>query len=166
MRKIYILFVVILCISCNNNDGPENIQGVVLAENVDVYLKNSAGENILGTDKYPENSISIKYLIRGKEFGYGYNTTGAILDNPRGFFVEKLSEQETGKGMRIFLNADSSEEYPITYLRWNETETDILKAKYRRSNGSVILEKLWLNDVLVLGDEKQGQTTRYITIVK
>ena len=79
-----------------------------------------------------------------------YNTTGAILDNPRGFFVEKLSEKETGKGMRIFLNADSSEEYPITYLRWNETETDILKAKYRRSSGSVILEKLWLNEVLVL----------------
>ncbi|HEU4791254.1 MAG TPA: hypothetical protein VFS71_16325 [Flavobacterium sp.] len=163
MKKNYILFIAILCISCNSDD-PENIQGVVLAENVDVYLKNSAGENILGTDKYPENSIIIKYLIQGKELGYGYNTTGAILDNPRGFFVEKLSEQETGKGMRIFLNADSSEEYPITYLRWNETETDTFKAKYRRTRGSVILEKLWLNDVLVLGAE--GQTTSYITIVK
>ncbi|MDR6843611.1 hypothetical protein [Flavobacterium granuli] len=164
MKNIYILFLVILCISCNDNDDPEIIDGVVINENVDVYLKNSAGENILGTDKYPENSISIKYLIGGKEFGYGYNSTGAILDNPKGFFIEKLSEQETGKGMRIFLNADSSEDYPITYLRWNETETDILKAKYKRMGGSVLLEKLWLNDVLVLGVE--GQTTRYITIVK
>jgi len=131
-----------------------------------VYLKNSTGENILGSDKYPENSISIKYLVGGKEFGYGYDTPGAILDNPRGFFLGILSENEKGKGMRVFLNADSSEEYPITYIHWNSAETDTLKAKYRRTGSSVVLEKLWLNDVVVWQIEVEGQTSSSFTIVK
>ncbi|WP_369752309.1 hypothetical protein AB3G34_09725 [Flavobacterium sp. WC2409] len=168
MKKIFILAAVILCISCNND--VESKQATLISANINVYLKNSAGENILNTDKYPENNISIKYLIAGKELGYGYDTPSAILDNPKGFFLGILSENETGKGMRVFLNSDASEEYPITYIHWNSIETDIIKTKYKRGNGNdgpyVILEKVWLNDVLVWEVEKQGQTNNNITIVK
>jgi len=168
MKNIFILLVVVLCISCNND--AESKQAEVFFTSINVYLKNSAGENILDTDKYPENSISIRYLIGGKELGYGYDIHGAILDNPKGFFLGRLSENVTEKGMRVFLNHDSSEEYPITYIHWNSTETDTLKTKYRRTIGidgnAVVLEKVWLNDVLVWRVEVEGQTNSDITIKK
>lgn len=166
--NLFIILITFLCISCNND--AESKQADLIFANINVYLKNNVGENILDTDKYPENNISIRYLIGGKESTYGYNTPDAILDNPRGFFLGILSEKETGKGMRIFLNSDSSEEYPITYIHWNSKETDTIKTKYRRGSGNdgnfVVLEKVWLNDVLVWEVEKQGQTDSYITIVK
>jgi len=165
MKNIFIITIVFLCISCNN-DAESKQTAFALFASVNVYLKNSDGANVLGTDKYPENNISIKYLIGGKELGYGYNTSGAILDNPEGFYTGILSESETGKGMHVFLNHDSSEEYPITYIHWNSTETDTLKATYRRTSSSVVLEKLWLNDVLVWRVEVEGQTSSSITIVK
>lgn len=168
MKNIFILAVVILCVSCTNVDQKK--EATLVEATCNVFLKNNAGENILGTSKYPENIIIVKYLIGGKEFGYGYDTPGAILDNPQGFYTGIVSPHETGKGMRVFLNADPSEEYPVTYLRWNETEVDTLKAKYRRGSGNngafVVLEKLWLNDVLVWRVEVEGQTTQDITIVK
>jgi len=168
MKNIFIFAVLILCVSCTNDNSKK--EAILVNTTINVFLKNSAGENILGTSKYPENGIAVKYLIGGKEFGYGYNTPGAILDNPQGFYIGIVSRHETGKGMCVFLNADPSEEYPITYLHWNETETDTLKAKYRRGSGNdgafVVLEKLWLNDVLVYRVEVEGQTTQDITIVR
>lgn len=64
MKKFFILAAVILCISCNND--VESKQATLISANINVYLKNSVGENILNTDKYPENNISIKYLIAEK----------------------------------------------------------------------------------------------------
>lgn len=151
-----------MCISCTNN-GDNNTpqkQGTVIGASIDVFLKNSEDINIFDTDKYPENSISIRYLIGGKEFSYGYDTPDAILDNPKGFFIVNLSE--TGKGMSVFLNHDSSEKYPITYIYWNATDVDTIKAQYRRIENSIILEKAWL----FKNGYWEVAVPPYITIVK
>jgi hypothetical protein len=166
MKKFFIALSTIMCLSCSENITDKSTTGFTLFANIDIYLKSSTGENILGSDKYPENSIRVRYLVGGKDLGYGYDTPGAILDNPGGFFLGILSANETGKGMRVFLNSDSSEEYPITYIHWNSTETDTIKTKYRRTSNSVVLEKLWLNDVLVWQVEVEGQRGSTITIVK
>ena len=148
-----------MCISCSDNDTTPK-QGTVIGASMDVLLKNREGINIFDTDKYPENSISIRYLIGGKEFGYGYDTPGAVLDNPKGFFIVNFAE--IGKGMSVFLNHDSSEEYPITYIYWNATDVDTIKTQYRRTENSIILEKAWL----FKNGDWEVTAPPYITIVK
>lgn len=163
MKNIFILAIVILCISCNND--AESQQADAIFAHINVHLKNSAGENILGTDKYPKNKINADYLINGKII---QNASNAIIpDNPNNVYF--VTENNLNHFI-LFLNYSATEEYPITYLHWNGTETDTIKTKYRRESGNdgnvVVLEKVWLNDVLVWEVEKQGQTNSDITIVK
>jgi hypothetical protein len=160
MKNLFILLVTIICISCSDNNTLPKQTGTTFGASVYVSLKNSEGINIFDTDKYPERNISIRYLIGGKEFYYGYDTPYAILDNPGGFFIVNLSE--TGKGMSVFLNHDSSEKYPITYIYWNATDVDTIKAQYRRAKNSTILEKAWL----FKNNDWQVAAPPYITIVK
>lgn len=170
MKKLAITLISIafITMSCNNNTEPLN--SALVNASVNIYLKNKLNENILDSQNYPESSINIRFLVGGKEVGYTYNSNGAILDNPRGFYLGVFSANETGKGMGVFLNRDISEEYPITYIHWNDTETDTLKAHYIRKNDEnyVSWDKIWLNGILVLDyssveSNLKGQT---ITIVK
>lgn len=170
MKKLSIMLISIafITMSCSNNTEPLN--STVLNTSVNIYLKNKLNENILASQNYSESSINIQYLVGGKVVGYTYNSNGAIFDNPRGFFLGILSGNETGKGMRVFLNNDISEEYPITYIHWNSTETDTLKVHYiRKNNGNYVSwDKIWLNGILVLDYSSVESNLKgdIITIVK
>lgn len=161
VNKLLFLFSIVLVLnSCD--DGEKPIYGTNISASINVFLKDKNGNDILDTDRYPENRIRVNYFVGGKEVSYGYDTPGAFLDNPRGFIIGTLSEKEAAKGMHVFLNLDSSEEYPITYIHWNETETDTLKAHYARSRSSVVLDKLWIYE----NKEWKELSVVYFTIVK
>ena len=67
-------------------------------------------------------------------------------DNPRGFTIyEHISEYRIG----ISMNYSEAEEFPVTYVQWNEFDTDTLKCKIYRTNSLVTVEKVWLNDELI-----------------
>lgn len=58
--------------------------------------------------------------------------------------------------MRLFLN-HNEEDYPITYIKWNETDTDTIKTHYNRTENSILLDKVWINNVLTtLLDSNSG----------
>lgn len=138
MKKLVITLISIafITMSCSNDTEPLN--STTRNTSVNIYLKNKSNENILDSQNYPESSINVRFWVGGKEVGYTYNSNGATFDNPRGFFLGVLSANETGKGMRIFLNEDISEEYPITYIHWNGTETDTLKVHYIRKTTEIM----------------------------
>jgi len=93
---------------------------------------------------YSENNIKIFYLIEGqKEEIFKPN-----LDNPRMFFI--YENEETGKYvMNLGPNDALGDEYPITYIQWDEKDTDTLKCEFARGDNFTITTKVWLNDSVI-----------------
>ncbi|WPO77346.1 hypothetical protein [Flavobacterium sp. KACC 22761] len=165
MKNItFILLITIAFYSCDNETTPPKATYINTCINIDLK-DNKSGENLLGTEKFPENIIYADYLIAGKKV---LNISNAITsDYPNNVHVVNEFDRHY---IKVFLNAIENEDFPITYLHWNKTETDTIKAKYDRENGkfgiSVTLEKVWINNVLVWEVTKQGQTNSDITIYK
>jgi hypothetical protein len=141
MKNLFIILATIMCISCTNNGDNNTIhkQGTEIGRSIDITLKNSEGIDILGSDKYPVNGIVAKYLINGKIVQDINN--GVVLDNPNNV---KVINQGDSHFLIVFLNMADSEEYPITYIYWNATDVDTIKAQYIRTENATILEKAWL----------------------
>lgn len=148
--------------SCSNNsDSNPGNQATNIDASILISLKNSESIDILGSPKYPISGIVANYLINGKIVQDDSNAV--ILDHPNNVWVIN----ENGKHyLHIKLNLAASEEYPITYIHWNATETDTIKAQYRRGSGNdgnyVILEKAWLFE----NNSWKELTSREITLVK
>ncbi len=64
-----------------------------------------------------------------------------MLDNPNNIL---FIDENQSKYVKVFLNYSKSEEFPLTYIHWNKTDTDTIKAKYKRTESSIILERLWI----------------------
>lgn len=56
--------------------------------------------------------------------------------------------------VRIFLHANQDAEFPVTYVKWNEMDTDTIKASFRNANRSI--DKVRLNGVLLEHPNSQG----------
>lgn len=69
--------------------------------------------------------------------------------------------------MRLFMNDVPTELFPETYIKWNETDTDTIKASYGRGENFVICNKVWLNNRVVWDfNSPPGISGRNITITK
>jgi hypothetical protein len=123
--------------SCTNDEKP--IVGANIYAFIDILLKDKNGNDLLGTSNYPENKIYANYLINGKIVQNDNN--GNILDNPSNISIIKQSGNHSA---HINLNISNAEEYPITYIHWNETDTDTIKAQYTRAENSILLNKCWI----------------------
>lgn len=156
MKKIIILNIIaIFLASCSDENNKSG--GVNIDVDVNIYLENSMGENLIDTDNYQSANFKI----------YFYNNSVKEYLNPPNFFI--INENNI-VAMRLFLNDNKNEENPVTYIKWNETDTDTLKAHFNRSRGNnenVICDKVWLNDKLVWDiSMTSGVLGREITIVK
>ncbi|SFC83297.1 hypothetical protein [Flavobacterium phragmitis] len=165
MKNIFfILLTTVVFYSCDSETTPKKATNLQTYINVNLKDHNS-GENLLGTENFPENIIRADYLIGGKivfNNNYAFNS-----DYPNNLYIVNEFNKHY---VKVFLNDDNTEAFPITYLHWNKTETDTIKVKYDRENGkfgiSVTLEKVWVNNVLVWEVAKQGQSGSDITIYK
>lgn len=149
MKKITLLLTILFLISCSN----ENDCGCVNIEtNIDIALKDNNGNYLINTSNYPKNNIQVKYLING------------TIQNPKnGEGPIFIDDTNLPTRIRIFLNNTSKEEYPITYVKWNDTDTDTIKSHFIRGNNSIILDKIWINNSLVTNFQEPG---RYINLEK
>ena len=57
------------------------------------------------------------------------------------------------------MNTAESEDMPITYIKWNETDTDTIQAHYIRTENSIIYDQIWYNGILL-------DTPPEVTIIK
>ena len=160
MKTLLILLITIVCVSCSDNNTNTK-QAASFSDKVIVYLKNSSGENILGTDKFPTSGIVAKYLINGKIVQNVSNA--AISDYPNNVHI--INEGGLHCTM-IYLNSSATEEYPITYIYWNATDIDTIKSQYKRSSGidgnNILLEKAWL----FKNNNWEELTSQEITLIK
>jgi len=159
--KNYIVLIISLTIisltviSCNEEE---------LNSTLDVGLEfsivNSNGEDILNPshpDCIKESDIKLYYLIDGiKKEVYNPN-----YDFPRNF---RIYEHQNEFRIGIFQNHSENEDKPLTYIQWNESETDTIEAAYYRSSNAIIQKKIWLNGDLIW--ESINGTNPYFILTK
>ena len=152
----------VILISCTKENNPSSTN---IDTGIGISLKDSKGNNLLNTEKYKENDIKILYLINNEVKEY-YQSN---LDNPRGF---KFIVDDLPLRMAVSTNTTETEEFPITYIKWNETDTDTIKCHFNRGSGNdgsfLICDKVWYNGKLAYStiNPTIGNKDRQIDVVK
>ena len=139
MKNIYLLLPILILSACSNDNKSTPIN-ISLLTTIFINLKDNQGNDLLNTENYVSNNIKIFYV--NNSLATEINDTN--LDNPKGFLIFTSG---TNLKMKLFLN-HNEEEFPITYIKWNATDTDTIKAHYYRTDSSVLLDKVWINNVL------------------
>jgi hypothetical protein len=135
MKNIFLIPTLIMIISCSDSKENNNLsQGIIVAKSISIELKNNEGSNLLGSNEYPVSDIAATYLVNGK----------IVQNNSPHDYPNNVLFYNKNQGTQVFLNDSSSEEFPITYIKWNKTESDTIKAHYNRANSSIIIDKLWI----------------------
>lgn len=154
---ILTLMLTVLLLGCNNSDDESQFS---LGNVIELGVKDNNGVDLLNPnnpESFNESDIRLFYLINGNI----EEVNNPTADSPRGFLI---FEQNESNRIRIFLNYSESEELPITYVQWDETDTDTLKCKIRRTSSLVTAEKVWLNDELIW--DESSNTEPYYEMIK
>jgi hypothetical protein len=169
MKKTLILISLLtLFIGCNSNEKEEEeqiIYGTRVASSLRMTIKDNVGNNLLdpnNPNSFDIDNIKIFYLINGKKNEY-YEEH---LHAPKGFKV--IQDEFTFEyQFVIFLNNIKTEEFPITYIQWNENDTDTIKAlfKYYPNSSSIEQKKIWYNNE-VIWDYEITNTNPFFELVK
>jgi hypothetical protein len=159
MRNVfYILSTLLLLGSCKE----DITEGVNLDTDLGISVFNREGMDLLdpqNPESYKEEEIKIYYLIDGVKV----EQRDPMMDNPRSFSLDKNDEKTL---LLLYPNYTASEEFPVTFIQWNEADTDTLKCGYARSGkSSVVLTKVWYNGKL-MWDVESGKNGRWIEVVK
>jgi hypothetical protein len=161
--KNLIYLLSLLLFSCNNENI--NPQSVNIDTGILIYLKDSNGNNLLNTEKYKEKEVKMFYLINNEVKEY-YQSN---LDSPRGF---RFLVDDLPLRMALGPNTTETEEFPITYIKWNETDTDTIKCQFRRGSGNdgsfLICDKVWYNSKLAwdMANPSQNNEGRKVDVIK
>ena len=155
---IFLLLTTALIVSCSSDEDNNNGRSAYhIARNVEFRVSSATGIDMLdptNANAYLEGSIKIYYLQNGA-VNEVYNSN---LSLPRNFDI--VSPEDSGDSlyfMRIFLN-NLEKENAITYIEWNEADSDTLRANFRTGKGYTILSKTWFNDVLIFDENTTIQS--------
>ena len=150
-----------LCLicSCSTDDAEQN--QFVFDASYDFIVRDNDGNDLLNPENpnaYKESDIKLFYKINGNvEEVFEGN-----LDNPRHFEIFKHKNEYR---ITVGVNHAKNEDLPITYIQWNEADTDTIKAKFRRTDNLTIIKKLWLNGKQIFPPLDDGSGEFY-TIIK
>ncbi len=96
-------------------------------------LLNPENPNHLNTE-----NLKLFYVINGENQEV-YNPN---MDNPKSF---KIYEYENEYRIRIYLNHTETADKPITYIQWNDSDTDTIEVSYQRTQNAILQNNIWLN---------------------
>jgi len=142
MKYLFFFLSALIFASCTD----DNEQFIINKHfNIDAKLEfsvfNTQNEDLLN----PENSnhlntskIKILYVIN-EEIQEVYDLNA---DNPRNFMIYK---HESEYRIKIFLNHSETADKPITYIQWNDSDTDTIEVSYQRTQNSIPQNIIWLN---------------------
>jgi hypothetical protein len=155
MKPITLIIITAMAFfSCKKDKESLNID-----TGIEINVKDNIGNDLLNpifNNAFSESNIKIYYLIDGeKKEVYNPNYT-----YPRNF---RISEKEGVYYMTLWPNTTEKDEFPITYIKWNETDTDTIKCSFSRTENSVICIKVWYNGTLMWNDYS---SCRCIQVVK
>lgn len=163
MKTLILIIALSIITGCSNDNN--NFKDADNIDNgVSIFLKSTEGSNLINTSSYNSDNFKIYYKINNETI----EINNPVIDYPRNFFI---STETNPISMKLFLNDTSTEEFPETLIKWNENDTDTLKASFDRgienNEDYVICKKIWLNNILVWDtNTPAGITGREITITK
>jgi hypothetical protein len=160
MKNLLIILTMTTLFACS-----ESNEVVKQYHNIDVGIEfsifNSENEDLLN----PENpnhldvsKIKLFYIINGERKEV-YNSN---LTSPRNFMIYK---HENEYRIRIFLNHTDTSDKPITYIQWNESDTDTIEVTYKRNQNAILKNNVWLNSEKIW--ERESETVEpYFILIK
>ncbi|MDO8365974.1 MAG: hypothetical protein Q7T20_04190 [Saprospiraceae bacterium] len=120
---------------------------------VQIYYKNTDGENLINSSEaFRQENIRI-YYKNGVEYEYVYNGN---LDAPNMHYVEE--DKDGKKILTIFPSNYYNDNFSISLIELNEITVDTLLCEFAITNNSEICKNAWLNGTLL--------QNRYIEIAK
>ena len=150
--------------SCSKSDSIEKPYGSNISTGIQLSIFNSENEDLLNPENpnhLDHSKIKLFYVIDGVEKEV-YNPN---FDNPRNIFIFE-DEIENIYKIGISLNDTETSERPITYIRWNDDDSDTIEATYERDGPGIVLKnKVWLNGELVW-ERGDNTTDAYFVLIK
>ncbi|QDH78127.1 hypothetical protein FKX85_03370 [Echinicola soli] len=157
-RILFLLFFLAVT-SCDKVDEPSD--NTIIDTAVELAVKNEDGEDIL--DPSHPDAIDVEALrLFYKVDGEVQEVYDGNLSSPRN--ISHIEHQNEYR-LRISLNYTESEEKPVTYLEWNENDTDTLEAVFRYPKNGVIQEEVWYNGDSIWNDSEVN-TEPYLELTR
>lgn len=142
LKTTLIAFVLLTAMGCSKDDDQAQYN---LAVGFDMSIKDRDGNDLLdpaNPNAFKESDIKLYYVIDGNV----EEVFDGRLDSPRNFYIyNRNSEYRIG----ITQNYTETSDMPITYIKWNDNDTDTITSTFRRGENFVIQEKIFLNDSLI-----------------
>lgn len=141
--------ILLIFTSCNKEEETKLV-GAFIGVGINVSIKNNLGEDLLDPNNpnaFNENDIKVYYLIDGEMI----EVFDPLMDYPRNF---KIFKNESDFRVRIFL--DHSTDKTTTYIKWNDSEIDEIKADIYTTENHISYSKAWYNSDLVCEDARGG----------
>ena len=131
LSNLTILLIFLFYTSCKNSVPP--------AISVDITVLNQQGQNLLGPPAvYTKENIDLFYVVNGQAQPYNANSN-------KGFFF--IPDNNLHR-IRIDLNFDRKEKYPLTLVKFGNSKIDTIKAKFSFKLQSMPrIQAIWLNGI-------------------
>ena len=155
MKKLLLFLAITALFACDKSNDIS--PGFIVSIEFDFSVFNSQDEDLLDPatpNHIEEDDIRLFYEIDGKILGV-YNP---YMANPRNFMIY---EHENEYRIKVVLNDSDATEETITHIQWNDDDTDIIKARFTRTENIVRVNRIWLNDTLIWDSDTDGGIKYY-----
>lgn len=152
MKRLLLLLLPLLTVmqACTKeiSGGQEE---TIISSSVTLLVSDEQRNDLLDPTSISSKSVDLSkvkvfYVKDGKEELFDRKD----YDSPRGFRLNKPEWTETRYSMLVYTNCESGEDISTTILEWDDGHRDIIKTAYLRpGNGSIIQQKIWINDELI-----------------
>jgi hypothetical protein len=163
---IFLLFTIMLIASCSSDDNNNDNDYYNLDTNIIFTIKDSNGNDLLNPinpNAYLSETVKIYYLKENGDVEEIYNSN---LTAPRNFSI--IIPENSGSNIYALSLQPNTYimENAVTYIEWNETETDTIKTNYRYGVNHTVCKKVWYNDINVWTENAEVNTGRVFEIIK
>ncbi len=160
MKKLIVFLAIASMIACNKSDDLS--PAVIVDIEFEFLVFNSQDVDLLDPatpNHFEEDDIKLFYEVDG-ELTEVYDSH---LDHPRHFMIIK---HENEYRIKVSLNDSDAINEPITYIQWNEDDTDVVKASFKRPKSNIIVKKVWLNDTQIWDLSTDGDDNKFFKLIK
>jgi hypothetical protein len=142
MKKILISLFVLTLFSCKQEEMEENFN---FNAGLEFSVVNAQNEDLLDPEHpnhLDEADIKLFYVIDGEP----KEVFDSNLDHPRNIRIFKhANEYRIG----LTLNHTKTSDKPVTYIQWNENDTDTIEVVFKQTKNSTIQDSIWVNGEFV-----------------
>lgn len=152
---IFLLLVSILIVSCNSDDNSNDDPFYYLGRDVEFKVTSIDGIDLLNpynANAFLENNIKIYNLI-DNEIVEVYNPNAEYTRDFKIVSPENSGIEEYF--IRVYINNPELEN-TITYIEWNETDTDTIRTNSVSNGNSLVLTQAWYNDNLLIDENTES----------